>query len=417
MSDPAEVTLTAPFDPIPFTITGPADDRGVIGEIRRSGSRYEPGVMRAVSRVLGRSSVSFDIGANIGVFAVVMARLSPRGMVYAFEPAAETYEFLVRNLSRNSSGNFVAEQAAAYRETGSVSFVFSPSYPAGSFVGEAAPPDGELRTVAAVALDDYVERNGITQVDLIMIDAEGAEVSVLAGAATTLARHRPVLLAEINPALLQRLGGTSYRELAALLRQHHELCSMDEEGEATLLLSDDHLDLLLRREGVIDVLCLPQPKGVGRAARRRGERQLAELRAEFEGSSPPATCFLVEPAFTISVPVDVIAAPPDGQVVLDVSVANTSRYWFTSDSLYYPVNVSYRWFHTDGRRVDGVDAHRGRFTPALAPGTSATVELAVHFPVEPGTYVLGLTLVQENYAWFDELDASLRCVLSGIVAD
>lgn len=415
MSDPAEVTLTAPFDPVPFTIAGPADDRGVIGEIRRSGSHYEPGVMRAVGRVLGRSSVSFDIGANIGVFAVVMARLSSKGMVYAFEPAAETYQFLLHNLSRNSSGNFVAEQAAAFRETGTVSFVFSPSYPAGSFVGEAAPPDGELRTVPAVALDDYVERKGITRVDLIMIDAEGAEVSVLLGARATLARHRPVLLAEINPALLQRLGGTSYRELAALLRQHHELCSMDSEGEATLLLSDDHLDLLLRREGVIDALCLPKPKGAGRAARRRGERQLAELRAEFEGSSPPASCFLVEPAFVISASVEVVAAPPDGQVVLDVSVTNTSRYWFTSDSVYYPVHLSYRWYHADGRRAEGVAAHRGRFDPALAPGALTTIALAVHFPVEPGTYVLCLTLVQENYAWFDELDPSLRCLVPGAV--
>ncbi|MGH2719702.1 MAG: FkbM family methyltransferase [Actinomycetota bacterium] len=416
MSEPAEVTLTAPFDPVPFAIAGPGDDRGVIGEIRRSGGRYEPGVMRAVSRVLGRSSVSFDIGANIGVFAVVMARLSPKGMVYAFEPASETHEFLVRNLSRNSPSNFVAEQAAAYKESGTVSFVFSPTYPAGSFVGEAAPPDGELRTVPAVAIDDYVERKAITRVDLIMIDAEGAEVSVLRGAQQTLQRHRPVLLAEINPALLQRLGGTSYRELAGLLRQHHELCSMDEEGEATLLASDDHLDLLLRREGVIDVLCLPKPKGAGRAARRRGERQLAELQAEFEGPSAPASCFLVDPAFTISVGVEVIAAPTDGQVVIDVSVTNTSRYWFTSDSLYYPVHLSYRWFHTDGRRVEGVAANRGRFEPALAPGTSATIALPVHFPVEPGTYEIGLTLVQENYAWFDELDPALRYVLSGIVS-
>ncbi|HLI56488.1 MAG TPA: FkbM family methyltransferase, partial [Actinomycetota bacterium] len=393
---------------VPFTIAGPGDDRGVIGEIRRSGNQYEPGVMRAISRVLGRSSVSFDIGANIGVFAVLMARLSPRGTVYAFEPAAESYGYLVGNLTRNSSGNFVAERAAAFRETGTVSFVFSPSYPAGSFVGESVTPDGELRTVPAIAVDEYVERKGIARVDLIMIDAEGAEVSVLIGARRTLARHRPVLLAEINPALLQRLGHTSYRELAGLLRSHHDLCAMDGEGEPTLLLSDDHLDLLLRREGVIDALCLPKPKGAGRAARRRGERQLAELRAEFEGAAAPASCFLVEPAFSLGVPAEAVAGPPSAQVVLTVPVTNTSRYWFSSDSLYYPVHLSYRWYGGDGRRVEGVAAHRGRFEPALAPGASATVTVPVLLPPAPGSYELSLTLVQENYAWFDELDPALQ---------
>ncbi|GAC1367946.1 MAG: hypothetical protein NVSMB32_13000 [Actinomycetota bacterium] len=412
MTVDGEVQLIAPNDARPFSIVGPAQDQGVIGEITRSGGAYEPRVMKVLRRVLKPDSVAFDIGANIGVFAVVMARLCPRGKVYAFEPALETYQYLVRNLSANATGNFVAEQCAAYGSTGNVQFVYSSAYPAGSFVGDQVPAGGEARSVAAVRIDDYVERMGLKRVDLIMIDAEGAELSALTGAEKTLAQHRPVLLAEINPALLQRLGATSYRELAALLQRHHCLYSIGPEGAPARIASDRHLDLLLRKEGVIDLLCLPQGRSGGWRASRRGKGQLAQLEAEFDGNSVPPVCFVAEPSFEIGIPAE---TPPGGSaqgdasqdVWLTVPVHNTSPSWFSSDALYYPVHVSYRWYDRLGNRLD-IQAHRGRFEPPLAPGGSQNVRIPVRFPGTPGHYQLAFTLLQENYAWFDDLDPALQ---------
>ncbi len=419
MSESTEVQLTAPFDPVPFTLVGPPDDLGVIGQIRRSGGTYEPRVMSALRRLLKPTSVAIDIGANIGVFAVVMARLCPRGTVYAFEPAVETYGYLVANLEANGGGNAVAEQVAAYGTTGTVQFVFSPGYPPGSFVGERPTPGGETRTVEAVRIDDYVERLGIDRVDLIMVDAEGAEVSVLQGAVATLARHRPALLVEMNPALLQRLGGTSYRELADLLRRHHDLYAIGDDGAPARIVSQHHLDLLLRKEGVIDLCCLPRSGGGARrggalGARGRGARQLAALQAEFDGSTAPKDSFLVEPAFEIGLPPETLRCEPGLDAWLTVPVHNASPCWFSSDSLYYPVHLSYRWYDADGNRLD-VLANRGRFDPPLAPGGSQVIALPVRFPSEPGAYELALTMVQENYAWFDDLDPTLQLRLPATV--
>ena len=414
MSGSTEVNLNAPFDPVPFRLVGPSDDRGVIGQIQRSGGSYEPGVMQAIRQALGPDSVAFDIGANIGVFAVVMARLVPQGRVYAFEPALETHAYLEANLRANGRGNFVAEQCAAYNSTGTVQFVFSPSYPAGSFVGDAAQ-GGELRTVPAVRLDDYVERHGIDRVDLIMVDAEGAEMSVLRGAERTLARHRPTLLVEANPALLLRFGTSSYHQLAAHLGRTHVLHAIGEDGAPARIVSDRHLDLLLRREGVTDLLCLPRARSWSPRARRRGARQLAELEAEFAGPGVPPNNFVLDPAFGISPPADPVVAGPGQEFALAVEVDNTSPYWFSSDFLYYPINVSYRWLDAAGAAVDA-PMNRARFDPPLEPGGSQKVEVRVSAPSQPGEYTLAFTLVQENFAWLDDLDPSLRFGVPATIA-
>lgn len=415
MTQPTEVTvqMRAPFSARPFSLVGPADDRGVIGQIERSGGSYEPGVMTVLRRVLRPDSVAFDIGANIGVFAVVMARLTPRGRVYAFEPAKETYDFLVRNLQANSTSNFSAEQAAAFHETGSVTFMFSSAYPPGSFVGDNAEPGAEARTVPAVALDDYVASKALRRVDLIMIDAEGAELSVLRGATQTLASHRPALLIEINPALLQRFGHSSHTDLIAVLRRHHDLYAIDAEGAPARILSDRHLDLLLRREGVTDLLCLPQGRR-SLGARARGSRQLASLESELGGTGAPAHTFVVVPAVTFGVPAQAVEAEAGSLLSLIVPVHNTSAYWFSSDSQYYPVHLSYRWYDAAGARLD-VAANRAPFQPALAPGASQDVPLAVVTPDQPGEYQLALTLLQENYAWFDDLDPALQLRLPATI--
>lgn len=412
MTQPDEVLLYAPDDAVAFTIAGPPSDRGVIGEIRRTGGSYQPPVMRALQRVLRPRSVAFDVGANIGVFAVVMARRCSRGRVYAFEPALETYEYLVRNLKANGADNAVAEQAAAYATTGTVQFVFSPSYPPGSFVADRPSGDGETRTVDAIRIDDYVERQGVGRVDLIMVDAEGAELSVLEGAGDTIARHRPTLLAEMNPALLQRLGGTTYRELASVLERHHDLYAIAEDGAPARILSAHHLDLLLRRDGVIDLLCLARDRRPPRGSQALGRDQLAGLEAEFEGPAPPAHSFVVEPSFAIGAPSEAVEAGAGAEALLNVAVTNTSPTWFSSDSQYYPVHLSYRWYGPDGARLD-VEANRARFDPSLAPGATQQVWLPVRFPPAPGAYELGLTLVQENYTWFDDLNPALQLRLPG----
>jgi FkbM family methyltransferase len=68
-------------------------------------------------------------------------------------------------------------------------------------------------------LDDIVRESGVTRVDAIKIDVEGAEYVVLKGAQQTLDRFRPMLLIEVVEHQLQAMG-TSSAELKEFLRAH-----------------------------------------------------------------------------------------------------------------------------------------------------------------------------------------------------
>ena len=71
-----------------------------------------------------------------------------------------------------------------------------------------------------------------------------------------------------------------------------------------------------------------------------------------------------------------------------------------------PSIVSYRWYDTEGN-VAVTEGHRTALPAPLAPGASVRVEATVQLPAIPGDYELSLTLVQEHFAWLDEIDP--RC--------
>jgi FkbM family methyltransferase len=423
MSQTAQVRVSAPFDLVAYQVVGPSEDQGVIGEIRRSGGTYVPGVMQALRSLLEPDAVAFDVGANIGVFALVMGRLAARGQVFAFEPAPENYDYLLENLRRNGARNVVAERSAVYDQDGTVPFVFSPAGPSASFVSPGAGSAGNAelpgsQPVRAIRLDTYVRDHGLQRVDLIMVDTEGAEMAVLRGAATTLAVHRPALLVEVNPVALRRFGDTSFGALVQHLRSGRRLYSITDAGLPARIVSDRHVELLLRSKGVIDLLALPRPRhlrgAAAGAAWARGLTEAARLEQCFSRARPPDNNFVVEPSFSLGVAPIELSGFANEDVELAVTVRNTSRYWFSSDFVYHPIHVSYRWLDTGGAEVV-VDAHRGRFEAPLGPGRATTVRTPVSLPPWPGTYRLAITLLQENFVWFDDLDPALRLTIPGTV--
>ncbi len=66
-----------------------------------------------------------------------------------------------------------------------------------------------------------------------------------------------------------------------------------------------------------------------------------------------------------------------------------------------PVSLSYRWY--DGRREIS-EGERVPLPRALPPGTPVSIDLPLEVPLESGRYRLGISLVQEHVAWFDEVD-------------
>ena len=150
-----------------------------------------------------------DCGANIGVFTVAAAlRVGPRGRVISFEPDTRTRELLIDNVTRHRVERQVTvHDAAVGSASGRRSFhEYANDVVSGFFESPSYPSEvARSRDVDVVRLDDAVDG----PVDLVKIDVEGFEPSVLDGARGVLqASPNAILIVELNPAALRHGGQT-----------------------------------------------------------------------------------------------------------------------------------------------------------------------------------------------------------------
>lgn len=159
-------------------------------------------VQQVLAQYLMRDAVFYDVGANVGFLTVIGARLvGPRGIVYAFEPVPANAAFVRSNAVANGFMNVEVIEKAVTSYSGSAELALA-SYSGGAVLAEfGAPPDaaGTLR-VDLTSIDDLVERSGLKPPAFVKIDVEGAELSVLQGMERTAARHRPMILYELDDA-------------------------------------------------------------------------------------------------------------------------------------------------------------------------------------------------------------------------
>ncbi len=161
---------------------------------------WEPTTIRTFLQLVGPGSTVLDVGANSGLFSLLAARRDPTVTVHAIEPVARVFSVLESNVALNGLDNVRCHRFACSDRSGPATM----HVPA----GEAVPVMASLLSgwsdtaatgepVECGTLDALVATAGVTRVDVVKIDAEGSEDAVLRGARTTLAEHRPFVLAEV----------------------------------------------------------------------------------------------------------------------------------------------------------------------------------------------------------------------------
>jgi FkbM family methyltransferase len=135
-----------------------------------------------------------DIGANLGVYSLPMARLvGPAGHVFAYEPGSETRALLERNRELNKATNLHISPCALSDRAREGRLVFG-----GSSETNALGDSGAGETVRITSLDSEDAARGWAPLDFMKIDAEGEEERILAGGRHFFARHSPLVMVEIN---------------------------------------------------------------------------------------------------------------------------------------------------------------------------------------------------------------------------
>jgi FkbM family methyltransferase len=141
-----------------------------------------------------------DAGAHIGVFTLMAARrVGPSGRVLAFEPSPGSRELLARNVRANGL-SWVKVYPAALADAPGTEAFYAADAAAGNPVGDTLSPipGREAVSVPVLRLDDVLAEAGVSAVDLLKVDVEGAELRLLEGAPRTLAATRRIVM-EVHP--------------------------------------------------------------------------------------------------------------------------------------------------------------------------------------------------------------------------
>jgi FkbM family methyltransferase len=166
-----------------------------------------------------------DVGSNVGYFTLLAASLGAR--VIAYEPTPAVYKRLRENVALNSLRNVTLVNAAVGNKSGTLTLYQSPDDP------EANNTFGEgdcCLEVAAVTLDEDLAAHGIETVQVLKIDAEGAEPLVLTGAAKLMnSKMPPLILIEVNSHCLHAAGSSPEAVLELLQRSGYRCVEMEPE--------------------------------------------------------------------------------------------------------------------------------------------------------------------------------------------
>lgn len=173
---------------------------------------YDEKVMGVLKDLFDVDSGFVDVGANIGFYAIALAkRISERkgvGKVVAFEPLMSNCTRVAENVEANGLNEIcVLSCAGLSDQTRDAIITLREDFVRGSGTGNAAVPvDPEFDRGFATApiklwrFDEVWPKlgGGISRIDVIKLDIEGHEDLCLRGGVETIGRHRPLILMELN---------------------------------------------------------------------------------------------------------------------------------------------------------------------------------------------------------------------------
>jgi len=198
-------TLTVQLDrdiTIQYLPTGNVSRDLYLGQI-------EDDVVEFLKWYLRPGMVAMDIGANIGIYSLLIAKyVGASGSVHAFEPTPRTFEQLCANYELNGFTCVQLNQLAVADKSGTSTFYLYNQCGMNSmrrqdWVGKPL----EQIVVETISLDEYVLAKNLQRVDLLKIDVEGAELTVFKGARSLLCSlNPPVVVCEFADKTTRNFG-------------------------------------------------------------------------------------------------------------------------------------------------------------------------------------------------------------------
>jgi FkbM family methyltransferase len=158
--------------------------------------------------------IVFDIGSNIGEFAYNFKNTET--VCHCFEIDPLTLKVLNKNLFNYN--NFIINNLAVSEKSGKSNFYLDSMHASSSLL-----ENDKLQSIIVntITLDDYIELNNISFIDLIKIEAEGAEPEILYGFKKNLRKSKYIVI-DCTP---ERYGQSTMNQCQEFLKLNNFDCT------------------------------------------------------------------------------------------------------------------------------------------------------------------------------------------------
>lgn len=190
--------------------------------------------MRDVMKLsYANQGVFLDIGANVGQHSLFMSRHVKE--VHSFEPYEPVLQRFRQMKEMNNVKNIVIHPVGLGNENKKLPFYEPPeaNLGQGSFLKEFSAQNTSHQKLEIVVGDDILESiNVISSVNLVKLDVEGYEKSVLQGLARTLMTNRPIVVFEIHVSPKSSFGFENESEVRRAFPKDYEFLAFDQFCDA-----------------------------------------------------------------------------------------------------------------------------------------------------------------------------------------
>lgn len=218
-----------------LVVHDPALDHGVSRGLVERGE-WEPFETKIFQEIARFCRNFLDVGANIGYYtALASCCLKHPRRVLAIEPHPESYKYLLENIRRNALEGVVALNVACMHEDGIYRLLVSPGNFGDARIVASGLDDSDALPVSGRRLDELCAASNFYP-DLVKIDAQGAELSIITGMsrlAESGGQPFPLMLLELWPHGLQ-VQGHEVCELLNLLPKDAQLYCIFEDFQVML---------------------------------------------------------------------------------------------------------------------------------------------------------------------------------------
>ena len=140
---------------------------------------YEYNVRKIIEKLSKKSKIIIDVEANIGKYSILASKSNPHAKVFAIEPEKENFEVLEKNKILNNCKNLELIKVALNDKNQKVK-LYKAEVNKGGHSLKYSSNSRNFEIVEGKKFED-IFTNKIKKVDLMKIDAEGAELEILKG--------------------------------------------------------------------------------------------------------------------------------------------------------------------------------------------------------------------------------------------